>query len=156
MGAAQLLQSLSREGRFCAVVVESSFSRFEEVAPERAARYTRMPFWFGRTVERPIIAVALMYTRWRYGLDFRKANPSDALARSRVPVLLIAGTRDLDILPHHSEELARVDRNAQLWMWKALRTAERGAQIRKSLIREYFNSLQPTKVHDRCRDIHCF
>lgn len=116
MGAALLLQSLAIEPRFCAVVVESSFSHFEEVAPERAARYTRMPYWFGRTFERPVIAVAMVYTRWRYGLDFRKANPADAVALSTVPVLLIAGTRDLDILPHHSVELARIDQHAQLWM----------------------------------------
>jgi hypothetical protein len=115
MGAALLLQSLSREHRFCAVVAESAFSRFDEVAPERAARYMRMPFWFGRTVERPIIAAALVYSRWKYGLDFHQANPVDALGHG-VPVLLIAGTRDLDILPHHSEDLASVDANAQLWM----------------------------------------
>lgn len=116
MGAAQLLQSLAKEPRFCAIVVESAFSRFMEVAPERAARYTRMPFWFGRTVERPVIAVAMAYTRWKYELDFSKASPADALAHSTVPVLLIAGTRDLDILPHHSEELARIDPHAELWM----------------------------------------
>ena len=116
MGAALLLQSLAHESRFCAVVVESAFSRFDEVAPERAARYTRMPFWFGRTVERPIIAVAMAYTRWKYGLDFRQANPADAVAHTTVPVLLITGSRDLDILPHHSEALARADDNAQLWI----------------------------------------
>jgi len=116
MGAAMLLQSLAWETRFCAVVVESSFARFDEVAPERAARYTRMPFWFGRTVERPIVDFALWYARRKYGLDFRQANPVDALARSNVPVLLIAGTRDFDILSHHSEELARIDARAQLWM----------------------------------------
>jgi uncharacterized protein len=118
MGAALLLQSLAKESRFCAVVVESSFSRFDEVAPERAARYTHMPFWFGRTLEGPVIWFAIAYMRWKYGLDFRKANPADAVAHSRVPVLLIAGTRDLDILPHHSEELAWIDPNAQLWMVK--------------------------------------
>lgn len=116
MGAALLLQSLAKESRFCAVVVESAFARFEEVAPERAARYTRMPFWFGKTFERPVIEVAMLYTRWKYGLDLRKANPAEALENSKVPVLLIAGTRDVDILPHHSVELARIDSHAQLWM----------------------------------------
>lgn len=116
MGSALLLQSLRQESRFCAVVVESSFAYFNEVAPERAARYTRMPFWFGRTVQRPVIAVAMLYTRWKYDLDLRLANPADALAHSDTPVLLIAGTRDLDILPHHSEELSRIDPHARLWM----------------------------------------
>jgi hypothetical protein len=116
MGAALLLQSLSKEPRFCAVVVESAFARFQEVAPERAAGYTRMPFWFGRTFERPVIAIALAYTRHKYGLDFSKANPADAAATSDVPVLLIAGTADVDILPHHSKELAHIDPHAELWM----------------------------------------
>lgn len=116
MGAALLLQSLAKEPRFCAVVVESSFAHFEEVAPERAAGYSRMPTWFGKTVERPVISFALLYTRWKYGLDLRQANPADALVHSDVPVLLIAGSRDVDILPHHSEELARIDPHAQLWM----------------------------------------
>jgi len=116
MGAALLLQSLAKEPRFCAVVVESSFARFEEVAPERAADYTRMPSWVGRTIERPVITAALAYTRWKYGLDFSRANPAGAVAHSDVPVLLIAGTRDVDILPHHSEELAKIDPHAQLWM----------------------------------------
>jgi len=116
MGASQLLQSLANEQRFCAVVAESAFSRFEQVAPERVAGYSRMPTWFGKSFERPIVDVAILYSRWRYGIDFRRANPADAIAHSRVPVLLIAGTRDHDILPHHSEELARIDPHAQLWM----------------------------------------
>jgi uncharacterized protein len=116
MGAAVLIQSLAGESRFCAVVVESAFARFDEVAPERTAGYTRMPTWVGKTLERAIVEFAMLYTRWRYGLDFRQANPADALAHSDVPVLLIAGTRDRDILPHHSEELARSDPHAQLWM----------------------------------------
>jgi pimeloyl-ACP methyl ester carboxylesterase len=116
MGAALLLQSLTKEQRFCAVTVESPFARFEEVAPERAAGYSGMPTWFGRTAERPIIETALLYCRWKYGVDLRKANPADAVAQSNVPVLLIAGTLDRDILPHHSEELARIDSHSQLWM----------------------------------------
>jgi pimeloyl-ACP methyl ester carboxylesterase len=116
MGAALLLQSLKKESRFCTVVAEASFARFDEVAPERAAGYTGMPFWFGRTIERPVIAAAMEYTRLRYGLDFRNASPADALAHSNVPVLLIAGTSDRNILPHHSQELARIDPHAQLWM----------------------------------------
>jgi pimeloyl-ACP methyl ester carboxylesterase len=115
-GAAQLLESLGHENRFCAVVAEASFARFDEVAPERVANYTRMPAWFGKTFERLPIAVAIAYCRWKYGVDLRAASPADALAHSNVPVLLIAGTRDRDILPHHSEELARIDPKARLWM----------------------------------------
>jgi len=118
MGAAQLLESLTHENRFCAVVAEASFARFDEVAPERVANYTRMPIWFGETFERLPVTVAIAYSRWKYGVDLRAANPADAVEHSNVPVLLIAGTGDCDILPHHSEELARVGPRAQLWMVK--------------------------------------
>ena len=75
MGAALLLQSLNAEKRFCAVVVESPFSRFQSVAYERAASYIRMPAWFGRTFMRPVVDFAILYTEHKYGIDFRQANP---------------------------------------------------------------------------------
>ncbi len=117
MGSALLLQSLSKELRFCAVVVESPFSRFQEVAYERAARYTRTPFWFGKTFERPVVDLALFYTRRKYGLDFRQANPADAVEHTSTPILLIADEKDEDILPHHVAELHNLNPGAtELWM----------------------------------------
>lgn len=119
MGSALLLQSLANEPRFCAVVAESPFAKFQEVAYERSARYTRMPFWFGRTLERPVVDFALLYTRRKYGLDFRKANPADAVAKSNTPILLIGDERDDDILPHHAVELHALNSTAtELWMVK--------------------------------------
>jgi pimeloyl-ACP methyl ester carboxylesterase len=116
MGAALLLQSLAQEQRFCAVVVESPFARFQDVAYERAARYTRMPFWFGRTCERPVVDFAMYYTRRKYGLDFRTASPVDALAGNHVPILLIGDQKDLDIRPHHVTELHEANPDTELWM----------------------------------------
>jgi dipeptidyl aminopeptidase/acylaminoacyl peptidase len=117
MGAALLLQSLSNEQRFCAVVVESPFSQFQEVAYERAGRYTRMPFWFGRTFERPVVDFALLYARKKYGLDFRKASPAVAVARTSTSILLIGDKQDQDILPHHAAELHSLNPGTtELWM----------------------------------------
>jgi uncharacterized protein len=119
MGAALLLQSLAKENRFCAVGAESPFANFQEVAYERAALYLRMPFWFGKTFERPVVDFALFYTRRKYGLDFRQANPADAVAHTSTPILLIGDEQDKDILPHHVTELH--DRNpssTELWMVK--------------------------------------
>ncbi len=116
MGAALLLQSLSKTSHFCAVVVESPFANFEQVAYERAARYIGMPYWFGRTIERPVVDFALFYTRWKYGLDLRQANPADAVAHTRVPILLIADEQDQEILPHHVIELKHLDPSTtELW-----------------------------------------
>ncbi len=117
MGAAILLQSLNKEPRFCAVVVESAFSTFPSVAYERSARYLGLPTWTGNTVLHPVVDVALLYSRWKYGIDFRQANPADAVATTQVPMLLIAGTKDEDILPHHSVDLAKLNlQKAELWM----------------------------------------
>jgi len=116
MGSALLLQSLAKESRFCAVVVESPFARFRQVAYERAAGYTRMPFWFGETFERPVVDFALWYTRRKYGLDFKKANPADAVATTKVPLLLIGDKKDRDILPHHVTELHEVNPSTEIWM----------------------------------------
>lgn len=116
MGAALLLQSLRLENRFCAVVVESPFSRFQSVAYERAASYVRMPAWFGRTALRPVVDFALLYTRRKYGIDFRTANPAEGVAVTNTPMLLIAGTKDINILPHHAEDLAKLNPRAELWM----------------------------------------
>jgi pimeloyl-ACP methyl ester carboxylesterase len=58
----------------------------------------------------------LLYARLRYGPDFTRANPEDAAVHSSVPVLLIHGENDVNILPWHSVELARADSHAQLWL----------------------------------------
>jgi pimeloyl-ACP methyl ester carboxylesterase len=117
MGAALLLQSLEQENRFCAVVAESPFADFRQVALERSARYLRMPFWFGRTVERPVVEFALYYCRLKYGIDFRRANPADAVAQTQAPILLIGDAEDEDVLPHHVLDLGKLNpRTAQVWM----------------------------------------
>ncbi len=116
MGAAQLLQSLQGEARFCAVIAESPFSRFNSVAYERAASYVRMPAWFGETVLRPVVGIAIFYTRHKYGIDFSTANPADAVAQSQTPMLLIGDEKDVNILPHHVLDLARLNPKVTVWM----------------------------------------
>lgn len=118
MGAAQLLQSLKGETRFCAVIGESPFATFNGVAYERAARYARMPSWFGRTVLRPMVGLALFYARHRYGIDVSEANPAEAVAQSQVPMLLIGDEKDVDIPPHHVEDLGKLNPEAVVWIAK--------------------------------------
>jgi pimeloyl-ACP methyl ester carboxylesterase len=119
MGAALLLQSLKAENRFCAVIVESPFSRFNAVAYERAAGYIRMPAWFGRTAMRPVVDLAIFYTHKKYGIDFSRANPAEAVAQTQTPMLLIGDEKDINILPHHAQDLAKLNPSkAELWMVK--------------------------------------
>lgn len=116
MGAALVLDGLTVEDRFCAVIAESAFSSFRSAAYERAALYLRAPSWVGRTLLRLPVEIGILYAKARYGLDFDKNSPADAVGRSSTPILLIHGTNDINILPHHSELIAsRYPAHVILW-----------------------------------------
>jgi pimeloyl-ACP methyl ester carboxylesterase len=103
MGAALLLQSLRTTPGFCAVVAESSFASFREASYDRLGEKIHAGSWAGRTVLRPAVEAGLLYARWKYGVDFEQASPEDAVASSRVPVLLIHGRKDSNLPPRNSE-----------------------------------------------------
>jgi pimeloyl-ACP methyl ester carboxylesterase len=116
-GAALMLQSLAVERRYCAVVVESSFSTAREMSYERVSGPVHLQPWFGHTLGRPLIASAVLYARWRYGIDLLQPSPLGALKASRVPVLLIHGANDRSISPRHSIVLAAAaPDHVQLWL----------------------------------------
>ena len=122
MGAALVLESLRSESRFCAVVADSAFSDFRNVAYDREGYFVGagsfgMERIVGRTVGLLPAEIGLLYARWRYGVDLQRANPVDAVRSSTVPVLLIHGEEDINILPWHSRALARADPvYARLWI----------------------------------------
>ena len=112
MGASILLQSLAIEPRFRAVVAECSFVTFEQIAFDRLSQVTGLPaptFW-------PIVKLGFLYARFRYGVDLRRASPAAAIHRTRVPILLIHGVLDDNILIRHSRELCAANRGiVRLW-----------------------------------------
>lgn len=117
MGAAIMLQTLANDDRICAAVVESPFASFEQIAAERVMQISRFNGSIARRLAPIPVEVAELYTRARYGLDLDDANPSKALVHTHVPVLLIHGTADLNIAPHHSRQLAHVAAaSAELWL----------------------------------------
>ena len=116
MGAALILEALRTEPNFCAVVAESPFSAFRQVAFDRVGYYLGVGPWFGRTLARPLVEIAFLYTRVRYHVSLQDASPEDAAKNSAVPVLLIHGGADRNILPWHSQELAAIDPHATLWI----------------------------------------
>ncbi len=116
MGAAQLLQSLAIEPRFCAVVAESSFSNFREIAYDRMRQRFGTGPWVGRTVLRPVVEIALLIAQARYHVDLTQASPEEAVAHTRVPVLLIHGEVDSNISLRHSLRL--VAHNPELSLWQ--------------------------------------
>ena len=115
MGAAQLLQSLAAGPNFCAVIAESSFSSFREIAYDRMGQQFHAGPWVGRTVLRPVVEIALAYVRLKDHIDLAKASPEEAVARTRVPVLLVHGVEDSNIPVYHSRELRSGNPNVELW-----------------------------------------
>ncbi|MCU1304213.1 MAG: Dipeptidyl aminopeptidase/acylaminoacyl-peptidase-like protein [Candidatus Sulfotelmatobacter sp.] len=116
MGAAELLQSLTVEPHFCAVVAESPFSSFREIAYDRMGQPFHLGTWFGRTLFRPIVEFALLYVRWKYGLDMREVSPEDAVAKTNVPIFLIHGQLDNNISLRHSHRIQI--HNARIVLWE--------------------------------------
>jgi dipeptidyl aminopeptidase/acylaminoacyl peptidase len=107
MGAAILLQTLPIEPRFCAAVADSPYSSFREVAADRLAQRFGDGSKLGRTLVAPLVSEAFLYARLRYGIDFDKASPANAVALTRVPVLLIHGADDFNIPLRHCQAILK-------------------------------------------------
>jgi len=115
MGAAELLQSLQSGARFCAVAVESSFANFREIAYDRMGQPFHLGPWVGRTLLRPLVDVAFLRARWKYGLNLEEVSPEDSVAKTNVPVLLIHGQIDRNIPVRHSRLIHQQAPATQLW-----------------------------------------
>ena len=116
MGAAQLLQSLETDPKFCAIVAESSFATFREIAYDRMGQPFHAGPWLGRTFFRPLVEFAFLRARWKYGLDMKGIAPEESIARSLVPVLLIHGKVDHNIPVRHSQMI--LAHNPQIVLWE--------------------------------------
>ena len=115
MGAAELLQSLEAGTRFCAVVAESPFSNFREIAYDRMGQPFGLGPWVGRTVLRPLVEIAFLRARWKYELDMRQVSPEEAVAKSQIPVMLIHGQIDSNIPVRHSRAIHALAPQTVLW-----------------------------------------
>lgn len=115
MEAAQILQAVAVEPRFCAIAAESSFSTLRAVGYDRVGQFFRTGSWLGRTLFRPAISVAFWWGREKYHLDLRQASPEAAIATSTVPVLLIHGTADDNIPYRHAKLIFAHAPQVKLW-----------------------------------------
>lgn len=116
MGAAQLLQSLAANSHFCAVVAESPFANFREIAYDRVGQFFHTGPWLGRTLLRPVVEVAFVYALWKYGLAMSKVSPEEAIAQGNVPVMLIHGEIDHNIPLRHSHLIKHHNPRVILWI----------------------------------------
>jgi uncharacterized protein len=126
MGAAEILESLSVESRFCAVVAESPFATFREVAYARFGQPFGLGPWVGRTFFRPTVEAGFMFAKLRFGLDMDSASPEAAVAKSATPILLIHGLADTNIPPYNSDLIHSRDA-ARIVVWHVEGAAHCGA-----------------------------
>lgn len=116
MGAAILLEALPQEPRFCAVVAESPFASFREVAYDRLGQKLGVGPGVGRVLFGPLVSEAFLYARWRYGVDFNQDAPADSVASTRAPILLIHGTQDFNIPLRHCEAILK-NHSGEMEFW---------------------------------------
>jgi pimeloyl-ACP methyl ester carboxylesterase len=117
MGAAQILQALSREPGFCAVVAESPFETFREVSYARFGEPFHLGPWLGRTFFWPTDEVGFLYVGMKYGLNLDLDSPKEAVRASTVPVLLIHGTSDRNIPFYNSKDIQAANPvRAVIWL----------------------------------------
>jgi len=117
MGAAVALQAAASTPNVCAVVAEASYASFREIGYERVAQSLHSSVGISHIIGWPMVNMALLYARLRYGLNLDQVSPERKLAASHVPALLIAGLADKNIPPRHSERIARLSgQRSELWL----------------------------------------
>ena len=104
MGAATVLGVLALRNDVGAVVADCPFSNTMAYYREICLSFTHLPGF-------PVVDFANMMSKSKYGYDFTKYNPIDAVAACQTPVCFIHGKADKFILPHHSRDMYNVSRN---------------------------------------------
>jgi dipeptidyl aminopeptidase/acylaminoacyl peptidase len=117
MGAAILLQAVQEENRFCAVVAESSFASFRQIAYVRVGQFFHTGTWLGRVALRPAVELAFLYGRVTRGVNLANASPERSVVGSRVPIFLIHGLAD-DNIPAQQSERIRAHNPAEIVLWE--------------------------------------
>ena len=117
MGGMELLEALPREPRFCAIVAESPSASFREEAYGRFGRSVHIGPWLGRTFFRPTLDAGILFVRFRYGINLDDVNPAQAVVGTKVPILLIHGQEDRNVLPYHSD-LIQAMNPLSITVWK--------------------------------------
>jgi hypothetical protein len=125
MGAAVLLQTV-RTTPFCAVVAESSFASFRQIAYIRVGQVFHAGEWLGQYALRPAVELAFLYGSLTRGVYLPNASPEQAVAGTRVPVFLIHGLADNNI-PAQQSEMIRARNPAAITLWEVPKAGHCGA-----------------------------
>jgi dipeptidyl aminopeptidase/acylaminoacyl peptidase len=116
LGAAILLQSLSKENRFSAVVAESSFCDFRTISYERIGQLIGCGPMGAKIFFVPMVETGLAAVRLMHNLDLATISPLRAVSRTRTPILFIHGLADQNIPVSNSRKLLKSAlAPAELW-----------------------------------------
>jgi dipeptidyl aminopeptidase/acylaminoacyl peptidase len=125
MGAAIALQA-AQTTPFCAVVAESSFASFRQIAYVRVGQFFHTGEWLGRIVLRPAVETAFLYGRLTRGVNLADASPERSVVGGQMPIFLIHGLADDNIPPQQSERI-RAHNPAEIVLWEVPNAGHCGA-----------------------------
>lgn len=115
MGAALILQAAAMEPRFCAIIAESPFASFRQIAYIRVGQIFHTGKWLGQIVLRPTVELALLYGRITRGIWLSSASPMRAVRGNETPIMLIHGLADSNIPAQQSEMIRSENPSIVLW-----------------------------------------
>lgn len=150
MGAAVVLQAL-RTVPFCAVVAESPFASFREIAYIRVGQMFHTRSWLGRIVLRPAVELAFLYGRITRRIDLSQISPQNSVSKSNIPILLIHGLAD-DNIPAHQSEMIRSANPGDVVLWEVPGAGHCGAEAAAggdfdSRVLSWFSSHDAPRAH---------
>jgi hypothetical protein len=117
MGGAIAIQASAVTPGICAVVAESSFASFPQIANLRISQYTGLGAWFASTFAAPARETAFFYSAEVEDANLADAEPVDSIQQTHTPILLITGTEDTNIPMTQSQQLYFAGAShAQLWI----------------------------------------
>jgi fermentation-respiration switch protein FrsA (DUF1100 family) len=115
LGAAELLMAEGRRHAFCGIVSDASYATFLDAGLDRVARVLMIGD-AGRWIGRPAAYAGLASVRLFHGVNLLDANPVEAIARARAPILLIHGDADRNSPVYHTRALAAAQPTAEVWI----------------------------------------
>ena len=117
LGASILLQAISVEPIFRAIVAECPYARLRQMAEYRVGQKVPIPRFLSRPLSMWIVEAGFDYALLFDKLNFRNVSPETSLRESVTPVLLIHGLVDDRTPWQQSMQLARArPLHTQLWL----------------------------------------
>ena len=115
LGGGHALQA-SGVPELCGVIAQSGYMSLREVVFDRVGQQLGSGDWVGRTVLRPGLEFAVLYTRLRFGVNYGAASAYHAVSGTGPPILIIHGSEDDNVPPRHAE-LVRATNPGRVTVW---------------------------------------